>query len=309
APEEKEATILTDKEALCTPKGQVMLMPGARSVFDVNRELGKNLAPKRKQLWAKGASDEAIATVRKLAGIRGLTDLPKPKVRKLPDAVIQRNRCRVEKMVIEPEGGIRLPALGFVPQRPSGRAYLYLHGEGKAVDAAAGGPIEKLTGDGNVVLAVDLRGMGETRRPRSRITRFDKLCGPQWDTVTLAYLLGKSYVGMRAEDVLVCARLLSSYAAGKKPNEVHLIAVGLAGTPAVHAAACEADRFASVTLKRSLVSWSNVLEHTVTKDQLANIVHGALTAYDLTDLAGILGDKITIVEPVDALGEPIGKAK
>ena len=309
AVEEKEATILSDKDALCTPKGQVMLLPGGRSVFDVNRELGEKLTRRRKRLWAKGASEEAIATVRKLAGIRTLADLPKPKVRELSGAVIRRKGYRVEKMVIEPEGGIQLPALRFVPPRPSGRAYLYLHGEGKAVDAAVGGSIEKLAADGHVVLAVDLRGMGETRPPRSGIRGFDTLCGPEWDTVTLAYLLGKSYVGMRAEDVLVCARLVSSYAAGEKPNEVHVIAVGLAGAPALHAAACEADRFASVTLKRSLVSWSNVLEHTVTKEQLGNIVHGALTAYDLTDLAGILGRKVTIVEPVDALGQPTGKAK
>ena len=65
----------------------------------------------------------------------------------------------------------------------------------------------------------------------------------------------------------------------------------------------------SILMWLGLASWSNVLEHTVTKNQLANIVHGALTAYDLTDLAGILGGKVTIVEPADALGEPIGKAK
>jgi len=33
-------------------------------------------------------------------------------------------------------------------------------------------------------------------------------------------------------------------------------------------------------------------------------VHGALTTYDLDNLAATLGAKLTIEEPIDALGEP-----
>lgn len=117
-----------------------------------------------------------------------------------------------------------------------------------------------------------------------------------------AYLLGLSYVGLRAEDLLVCARLAAAEAgdAGK----VDLVAVGHVGVPALHAAALEADLFGQVTLRRSLTSWANLIELGASHDQLANAVHGALQVYDLPDLAQSLGDQLTITEPLDAIGRP-----
>jgi hypothetical protein len=67
----------------------------------------------------------------------------------------------------------------------------------------------------------------------------------------------------------------------------------------------EPDLFSSVKLVRTLTSWSNVIEQGRSVNQQVNAVHGALTAYDLPDLAGILGDKLIVKEPLDALGEPV----
>ena len=136
-----------------------------------------------------------------------------------------------------------------------------------------------------------------------------KLVGVDWPDVTVAYMLGKSYVGMRAEDVLVLARHLGEPPAGGKGRSVRLIAIGQAGPPALHAAALEPRRFASVAVRKSLVSWSNVTAHTLTKDQLPTVVHGALTAYDLPDLAAAIGKKLTISDPIDAMGRPVGAPK
>jgi hypothetical protein len=41
------------------------------------------------------------------------------------------------------------------------------------------------------------------------------------------------------------------------------------------------------------------------QDQLVNTVHGALTIYDLPNLAETLGDKLIVEEPLDALGKQI----
>ena len=73
-------------------------------------------------------------------------------------------------------------------------------------------------------------------------------------------------------------------------------------------AALEPDLFASVTISRSLCSWSNVIELGRTEGQLTNVVHGALTCYDLPNLAEMLGDKLTISDPVDALERPMDAA-
>ena len=56
-----------------------------------------------------------------------------------------------------------------------------------------------------LVVAVDLRGIGETQ---AKGGWGGDLFGPDTKDVLTAYLLGRSYVGMRAEDILVCARLL-----------------------------------------------------------------------------------------------------
>ena len=100
-------------------------------------------------------------------------------------------------MAIHWASDIQLPGLLFVPKTSNGQRYLHLHGEGKHVDASKGGPIEELVLRGGTVLAVDLRGIGETKT-----TDRD---------VMISYLLGKSLVGMRSEDVLIAARVLSEW--------------------------------------------------------------------------------------------------
>ena len=193
-----------------------------------------------------------------------------------------------------------IPALMFTAKQESPQGtVLYVHEKGKSVDAALGGTIENLMRAGRRVLAVDLRGTGETQQASQR--KFVGTTGPDWKDVFTAYLLGRSYVGMRAEDVLVCARFLK-----QQGRPVELIAVGNVGVPALHAAALEPDLFASVKLVRTLTSWSNVIELGRSTNQQVNAVHGALTTYDLPDLAGTLADKLIVKEPVDALGEPAG---
>ena len=42
---------MTDAELRCTPRGQVLLMDGAKSVYAVNAEREIQLAQRRKRLW------------------------------------------------------------------------------------------------------------------------------------------------------------------------------------------------------------------------------------------------------------------
>jgi hypothetical protein len=295
---EPDIKLLTKEEIQCTPDGQVMLIKGARSVYDLNRDYEKKLAKYREKLWETKGQTEMLSRVRELAGIRIIADLPGPEVEEL-DA-IKREGYSIRKMIIKPKKGIYLPALMFVPsQKVVKGTVLYLHEEGKAKDAKPDGPIEKLVKAGKTVLAVDIRGTGETHGVGQRY--FEPYFGSDGQDVYIAYVLGRSYVGMRAEDVLVCRRFLRQ----KRRVKADLIAVGHVSVPALHAAALRPGLFDSVKLKNSLVSWSNVVEMGRSFNQLANTVHGALTVYDLPNLTAILGDKLTIEEPLNALGKPI----
>jgi hypothetical protein len=242
-----------------------------------------------------------LPAVRDVTGIRALAKLPAPKVETV--GRIHRDGYRIDKLMLTPEPGILLPALAFVPTAVGREAYLYLHGQGKHLDAEAGGPIEGLVRKGHLVLAADLRGLGETESHRSRDWARG-LFGPSAQEAFQAYLLGQSLVGLRAEDTLVCAGFLARYEKDGPPRRVHVIATGAAGIPVLHAAALEPDLFASLTLRQTLASWKSVVATTVAKDQLSNIVHGALEVYDLPDLVSALGKKVVVEEPQDAAGNP-----
>jgi dienelactone hydrolase len=297
APEPADLKALTDAEIRCTPDGEVMRLEGARSVYDLNIDFEISLKDKRKALWA-GDRAAALAAVRRLAGIRPLAGIPKPDVERAGE--VTRSGVWIEKLVFRPEAGVLLPALRFFAEDRSAevtRPVLYVHERGKSADAAPGGPIEALARSGHAVLAVDLRGMGETQQGVQKY--FSPHFGPDGQDVYLAYLLGRSYVGMRTEDILACARWLAGES--ERPA-VRLIAVGHVGVPALHAAALEPGLFESVKIARTPTSWSDAIHARVTRNQLVNAVHGALTAYDLPDLAGAIGGRLRIEEPVDPMG-------
>jgi len=294
---EPEIKLLSDEEVLCAPGGQVMNLDGARSTYDLNRDLEKNLAGRRQKQWANKGRAELLDEVRNIAGIRRLAELPEPDV--TSSGTVERDGYQVKKMILTPADGIYLPALMFVPGTDAGQAaVLYIHEEGKAIDATPGGPIEAMVKAGKRVLAVDVRGTGETQQ--SKQNKFTDAIGLDWKDVFTAYLLGRSYVGMRAEDVLVCARFLRQQQTGP----VDLIAAGNVTIPALHAAALEPELFGSVRFTGLLSSWSNVIELGRSYNQQINTVHGALTVYDIPDLAATLGDKLIVKEPLDALGQP-----
>jgi len=196
-----------------------------------------------------------------------------------------------------------LPALVFVPQnRQPEKIILYVHEEGKAADTEAGGRIEEWVQDGTVVLAVDLRGSGETKQNNQTYGR--PYFGEDAQDVYSAYVMGRSYVGMRAEDILVCARYAAQQWGGEQEQGVRLVAVGNVGVPALHAAVTEPGLFASVEIKGMLISWADIIQRRFHQNQLVNTVHGALAVYDLPDLVRSLGEKITVEQSVDAQANP-----
>jgi dienelactone hydrolase len=291
----------------CTPQGQVMWLAGERSVFDLNRQREAALAPQRAAFWKATAREPALAAVRRLTRIRQRDELPIP--RRQGVAVLARPGCRVEKTLLEVESTLVLPALDFRPEAWNGRVVLYLHASGKHVDAAPGGPIERLVQEGVRVLAVDLPGLGEldVRHPRDWGDEGRRLFGPNTSEFFLAYLLGESLVSLHTECILAVIRSVESEAQGDAKTAVEIVAVGTAaGIPALHAAALEPTAVAHLTLRRCLDSWVRVLDAPTAGHQLPHIVHAALTLYDLPDLVRTLDpSRFRQEEPVNALDQPI----
>jgi cephalosporin-C deacetylase-like acetyl esterase len=281
---------LSEKELLCTEKGQVLLLPDERSVFDLNAEYETALAKERKKAWTENSREEMIKRICATANIRGADKLEAPTFKDL--GRVKKENYHIDKLMLTTDSGIPLPGLTFHPPSPHDDAYLYLHDDGKLGDTAAGGPIEKLIGDGYAVVTVDLRGQGETGGKR------DGLLGDS-RTFYLSYLLGKSLIGSRTEDALAAGHFVAYYQKPKdKPRKVHLVGVGQAGVVALHAAALKPDLFASVTLRKTPRDWSSVVKQSVPAGMLDGTVHGALQVYDLPDLVKLVGpDKVKYEDP------------
>ncbi len=293
-----------NKDLQCTTEGQVLLLPGEKSVFQLNAEKEAGLREKRTAKWSKLSGEQRRDLVRQTIGCGKPGD-------KKPDCnvvgTIERDGYTIEKLVITPEKGIRLPALAFIPAKPNGQACLYLHGESMKTDAGPGGPIEALVKQGRIVLAAELRGIGETEPGHDKRDYGRGRFGRDVQEIFLAYLIGRSYVGMRTEDVAALTRFLASYrTVGDKPNDLGLVAIGEAAIPSLHAAALEPERFASVRLRNMIRCWADVVRTPENLNQAANVVHGALKNYDLPDLIEMIGaKKVRLEEPLDAVGNPV----
>ncbi len=271
-------------DLLCTESGQVLALPEERSVFDLNASYEAELAQQRKQLWKEKPTDRLVSRIRETIGVRPPDALKPPAFQDL--GRVKREKYHIDKLLLRTDSPIPLPALTFHPPAPLDDAYLYLHADGKLGDAERDGPIEALIDDGYAVVTVDLRGQGET----SSRARSDLLT--DWKTYYLSYLLGKPLIGGRVEDALAAADFVAFYQKERtNPRKVHLVGGGHAGVVALHAAALQPDRFASVTLRDMPRDWASVVSNPTPAGQLDSTVHGALRLYDLPDLVRLAGEE------------------
>jgi hypothetical protein len=296
--EDPEMRYWKEAELQCTPRGQVLLESGERSVYDLNAELAAELAAQRRQRWSGGPPPGVCDEICQRIGARPVGELPKRQTRTL--GTLQRDGFRIERLVLEAEGQSPLPGLRFVPDKPSGAVALVLDGDGKAAQVGpaieskpdaqtkppeSGTVAERLVREGTIVLAVDLSGFGETA-----VGPPTKPLAAEWKEFFLAYLMGRSLVGLRAEEIWSAA----TWAANehRPPSEkIALVALGHAVVPALHAAALQPDLFDGCRLVNGLDSWDSIVGKP-SGEHLPDVVHGALGLYDLPDLRTLLGDRL-----------------
>ncbi len=271
--------IARDPELQCTETGQVLSSLKGTSAFDLNAGREKELAARRGKL----ARESLLKEVRRLIGVEDRV----PAAAATPVAgEFQREGCRVGKGITETQPGIRLPFLLVYPEvRRALPKVLYVSGEGKA---AARTMLSAWSREGQVAVALDLRGIGET-------------AGSEFKEAFLGFHLARPLLGQRARDILAVVTDMN--------EGPHLVGVGAAAPAALHAAALE-PKVARVTLEGMVVSWSSVVRIPLSKGQLANVVPGALAVYDLPDLAASIAPRpLTIRNPVDAAGNSVSQAE
>lgn len=309
---EGELTPFSDEQVQCTPQGQTLLVDGAKSIFDLNQEEERRLAVRRAVEWPKLSIADRRKVVREVSGVAddgALLSAVRREIKRLKTDVeklstVKRDGYQVERLVFRVSSELKLPALLFVSDEPTGKATMYLHHEGKAADAGAGGEIVQLVKSGQTVLAIDVAGCGETRMKPWRYGSMSGVLGPNSAEFYVAYMLGRSFVGLRAEQILTATQWLRGRT--QDARRIDLIATGELTVPALHAAVLEPDLFDVVQLRGGLDSWQSVIDTQVTERQLINVVHGALRHYDLPDLRAMIPDgKLKVTDPRDAAGQPV----
>ena len=268
----------TAEELRSTPRGEVMLLDGVRSAFDLNRDYNEELLAVRTAKAANRTDDELREAIRRVAGIRKLGDIPVVRVDDDSINVISLDTSTEEYFTYLVGNGIMLPAARCKLNIPSPvsrtETVIYLNDKSRAANWER---IKELEKEGKTVLAVDLRGLGQTQGVGENYYNHD-LFGTDGVDYYFAYLLGKSYVGMRTEDLLAVARAQES-----KPVEI-VADGGVAGLAALHAAALEPALIKGVTLDTPIRSWYDFVKSGSTPYPITNIVHGALLEYDVPDL-------------------------
>ena len=254
--EEDNVTILSDKDLQVTPEGQVLSLPDGRSMFDLFTDYERQLAARRPKLTRK--------VVRNVTGIRPLSELPEPKV-----DVIGKDGSHEspQRLLFYPEPGIVLPALYW----PQGNAEPVLIAPAEGMNAAVK-EAKQLNDKGHPVLIVEIRDTGETR------TRNWRFFGADY---YIAHMLGRCWLGMRTEDLLVCSRWLKEQ---QQAKTVRLTADSEIGPAAQHAAALEPELVSNVVTKNGLTSWRELMTSQDAHKHLHNAVQNALRYYDLPDL-------------------------
>jgi cephalosporin-C deacetylase-like acetyl esterase len=285
---ELEVTPAAEQDLFCTATGQVATSLGGETVFSLNQKRARSL--KRETA--------SVEQVRRLTGY----EKPDGTVVVRPFGTLARSGYRIEKLVYESDPGVIVPALLFIPEGTGRRpGVLYVHGRGKT---AAVSEIESLVRSGKVVLAVDIRGMGETRGlSDSNGSDWPRYFGDFESAMTLL-LSGKTLVGMRARDISRGIDVL----AGREevdPNRIYGAAVEGAGVSLLHAAIMD-ERIRRIVLDRTLISYQSVVDHRIHRGVFEDVIPGVLKHYDLPHLARLAGSReVRLVDPLNPVGQKV----
>lgn len=294
---ESETTILTRDAMQCTPEGQVIKTAGARSVIDCNVERDEVLRGQRATFWAEHPRDEALAKVRELAGMRPIEQLPALESTYIQGA--EEHGRPVHYQLVHPDTGLALPLIAILPAggTPVERVHIIAAGNGLAEAMAVYAQHPDRDNPAQAFALIELAGTGMTQSRKYNSGTWP-LVASDFQDIFRAYLNARSYVGMRAEEILQVAALIKSDAVAGAATPVSLCATGEATVPALHAAAMAPELIDTTTLVKGIPSWSAVVAEPRASGQLVNTVHNALAFYDLPDLVASLPEgKIIQIDP------------
>ncbi len=229
----------------------------------------------------------------------------------------------IEKVQFLSEPGVYIPAWVFVPEKRAGvlPTILYVSDEGVEAEgmefegAEGSGPthgvLDTLVRKGNLVVAVDVRGIGETRPPHcpdsTASNEFRQLFDVETAMAYMAWFMDQSLLGMRVQDVV---RSVDYVMSRREADTGHLrmFGKGMGGLWGLYAAALD-PRIHTLISVRSMLSYRSLT-------QVDRYLYGAdvfvpdvLLHLDLPEVAAALaGRPLALVLPVDAMKNAVDES-
>lgn len=260
---------------------------GSRTVRDFNREYAEELRKQRNEHQRK--TPLSVENIRMALGMRDLHGVP------TAESKIATNEegVSVEKLALEVEPGLKIPALLYVPaggQKKPG--FLFASSVGKD-NRSTGTSALSLARSGNVVLAVDPRGMGEAG-PAPKEGGYS----PLYQLAARTWLLNESLAGMQVNDLLASLRYLRA-----RPEvlgtDIRILGQGNAGPLAIFAGALDGQSSGVIT-EGSIRSYEQLVNAEVFRNMENLIIPGVLQQLDLPEVIKLIGkNKVEERSPID----------
>lgn len=287
---EPEFTLHKENDLWVTTTGQVgSYFADEVNIADLNLIRAEELAQQRQRFWQENSMEQCLTQVRDILGLHDKTENPVV----INKNSIRRKEYRIDKLIIQRQGEVPVPALLFVPDSVNGKlpATIYVNSSGKNSDAGPDGPIAKLVRQGRIVLAIDVRGWGETKG------KGEKYQQKEFQEAMTAIYLARPLMGQRVEDILAALDILIQRH-DVDPDKIDLTGIKHAGPVALHAAALD-ERFAGVTIMNSISAWIDVIKVPLAPDLISYCVPRALPYYDLPDLINAISPRsVHIIDAV-----------
>ena len=298
SPKDLEVEIPKPESLQVTSSGQIVESLGGESVFSLNRKIVEKQVSTLRD--ARNNPDGHLKDLpSKVAQLSGF-EYPQKFEHGVFSGRYVKSEYILEKYLIPGSGDYMLPAVLLKPKKnSSGSFVLLLDPEGMDNAANRDSLAHELVHNGHSVLLMDLPGVGSMGPGYMKGDSYiENISYGQW---TGASLVGKSFVALRAEDIIRATYFIRSELGDS--GSLTVIARGPLGSEILHAAVFE-PYIRNVILVNPFLSYANIATTRFYKPAfIPYVVAGAINAYDLPDLMALLSSgKLMIVDPVTADG-------